>query len=170
MRSPSRHTVRARMAAALAASLAILVVLSGCGGDEPEASESTTPIETTAPATSDTSEPVESTSAEETTAEETTAEETTPVDDAVLVEVTVVGGQVTTTSDRLAVQVGQTVRITITSDVDDEVHVHGYNVEAELPAGQAVTVEVEIGPDPGPGLYEVETHETGLLLFQLEVR
>ena len=76
----------------------------------------------------------------------------------------------TATADRVLVEVGQTLRLTVTSDVADELHVHGYEIEAELPAGQAVTVDVPIGPTPGPGLYEVETHESGLLLFQLEVR
>lgn len=171
MSRPTLSSTRLRTGAVLAVAATTALALSGCGGDDPEPTAGTTsstqPAETTPaeetttpPATPDETEP----------AETTTAEETTVVDDAVVVEATIAGNEVTTTSDRVVVTVGQTLRITVTSDVDDELHVHGFDDEAALPAGQAVTIEIEVGTTPGPGLYEVETHDSGLLLFQVEVR
>ncbi len=55
----------------------------------------------------------------------------------------------------------------VTSDVDDEVHVHGFDVEKPLDAGQTTTIELTADQQ---GVFEVETHESELLLVQLEVR
>lgn len=86
-----------------------------------------------------------------------------------VVEVTasVRDGKVTPKPRRVQVPMGSTVRLQITSDVDDEVHVHGYEVEKELPAGQQA--DVQLVADQA-GLFEVETHESGIQLVQLEVR
>jgi hypothetical protein len=92
-----------------------------------------------------------------------------PVDPDAPVEVaiTVTEGRAEPQPGRVDARKGQSVRITVTSDVPDRVHVHGYDVGAELPAGQPATVEFVADRD---GMFEVETHETGLLLFQLLVR
>ena len=86
-----------------------------------------------------------------------------------VVEVTasVRDGKVTPKPRRVQVPMGSTVRLQITSDVDDEVHVHGFDVEEPLAAGRPTTIELQAGQ---PGLFEVETHETELELLQLEVR
>ena len=56
----------------------------------------------------------------------------------------------------------------MTSDVPDELHVHGFgDPEVELVAGRPATLELLADE---PGLYEVETHETDLLLTQILVR
>ena len=65
------------------------------------------------------------------------------------------------------VAVGDAVRVTVTSDVDAEVHVHGVDQTADLPTGRPTTLELSFAE---PGVYEVETHESGLLLLQLIVR
>jgi hypothetical protein len=36
--------------------------------------------------------------------------------------------------------------------------------------GQPTTLELTVDTTLGPGIYEVETHESELLLFQIEVR
>jgi plastocyanin len=84
-----------------------------------------------------------------------------------VVEVEIADGQVSTDDDRVEVRRGDTVRIVVTSDVDDEVHVHGVEQTATLVAGETATVEFTVEES---GLFEVETHEGDLLLFQLLVQ
>lgn len=97
----------------------------------------------------------------------TPASPSAPVDDAVEVVVSVRDGKVRPPTQRVKVEQGADVRLVLTSDIDDQVHVHGYDLEAELPAGRAVTLEFAADQ---AGLFEVETHESGLALVQLEVR
>lgn len=84
-----------------------------------------------------------------------------------VVEVEIAEGRVSTDDDRVEVRRGDTVRIVVTSDVDDEVHVHGVEQTAALVAGETATVEFTVDE---AGLFEVETHEGDLLLFQLLVQ
>jgi FtsP/CotA-like multicopper oxidase with cupredoxin domain len=91
-----------------------------------------------------------------------------PAAEGLHVTATVSAGTVQTASPRVEVERGATVRITVTSDVADEVHVHGFGDPVlELTPGTPATLEVAADTD---GLYEVETHDSGLLLFQLLVR
>ena len=83
-------------------------------------------------------------------------------------EITVTGGRVDPEPGRIEVSRGATVLLTVTSDVPDELHVHGFgDPEVELVAGRPATLELLADE---PGLYEVETHETDLLLTQILVR
>lgn len=86
------------------------------------------------------------------------------------ITLTIADGNVTPELGDVNVAPGQLITLTVTSDEDDEVHAHtgGQGVELELTAGQPGTVDI-MAPTV-PGAYEVETHESGLLLFQLVVR
>ncbi|MFD1938055.1 MULTISPECIES: hypothetical protein [Nonomuraea] len=81
-------------------------------------------------------------------------------------EITIAGGKVTPPSGWLEVKRGQTVTLTVTSDVADELHVHGYDLAKELlpgkPAGVSFVADMT-------GVFEVETHESKLVLIQLAV-
>jgi hypothetical protein len=81
--------------------------------------------------------------------------------------VTVAKKKVTPPTGRVEVRRGATVRITVTSDVADDLHVHGYDLRKPLPAGQPASIEFRADRT---GLFEVETHDTHLVLFQLVVR
>jgi hypothetical protein len=81
--------------------------------------------------------------------------------------VSVKDGKVSPKAHRVKVAEGSSVRILVSCDVDDEVHVHGYEIEREVSAGQSVTIEFTADQT---GVFEVETHESGLLLFQLQVQ
>ena len=81
--------------------------------------------------------------------------------------VSVNDGKVSPKAHRVKVAVGSAVRILVSSDVDDEVHVHGYDLESEISAGQSVTIDFTADQR---GVFEVETHESGLLLLQLQVQ
>lgn len=90
-----------------------------------------------------------------------------PEDEVVEISVSVRDGKVRPAPRRVEVGQGETVRLVVTSDVDDQIHVHGYEVEADLEAGRPTSVEFRADT---PGVFEVETHEDGLELVQLEVR
>jgi heme/copper-type cytochrome/quinol oxidase subunit 2 len=81
--------------------------------------------------------------------------------------VSVKDGKVSPKTHRVKVAAGSSVRILVSSDVDDEVHVHGYDIEREISAGQSVTIDFTADQT---GVFEVETHESGLLLLQLQVQ
>ncbi|MEU8268736.1 hypothetical protein AB0B89_16385 [Sphaerisporangium sp. NPDC049002] len=81
--------------------------------------------------------------------------------------VTIAGRTVTPPPGRVDVTKGQTVRITVTSDVADVAHVHGYDKAADLKPGTPAKIEFVADQS---GLFEVETHGTELQLCQLLVR
>jgi hypothetical protein len=90
----------------------------------------------------------------------------TPAGDVVEIKVTTTGGRVVPRPSVHKVAKGRTVRIIVISDVNDELHVHGYDLPAELTAGRPAVVEFTADQ---AGRFEVETHESGLQLFQLQV-
>lgn len=68
--------------------------------------------------------------------------------------------------DVVRVELGETVEVVVSSDVDDEIHVHGYDLFFELRAGvpNQLTFTADVS-----GIFEVETHDTHVHLFDLEV-
>ena len=86
--------------------------------------------------------------------------------EAQVVELTYAGGQVTSGAGRVTVAAGAPVRLEVTSDVDEEVHVHGYDLEVPVAAGSTATIEL-VGDLPG--VWEVELHDSGRLLCELEI-
>jgi heme/copper-type cytochrome/quinol oxidase subunit 2 len=153
---PARPRRRALELATVLAATAALA--TGCGGTAGEpAVVSTGPTES------------EQAVADE---EATTPAEPTPpaeeVDDgATVVDVTVSGGSVSTPQSRVDVEVGAPVRLLVTSDTDDELHVHGVDIEQPLVAGQPTVLDFV---PPEPGVYDVETHDSHLLLVQVAAR
>lgn len=83
------------------------------------------------------------------------------------ISVTVRDGQATGDTGRVEVPLGTSVTLSVTSDVADEIHLHGYDQEVRIPAGG--TGSVSFTADI-PGVFEVELHESGLALLQLQVR
>ena len=90
-----------------------------------------------------------------------------PVGPAVrVITVTVRGGRVSGEIGRVIVPLGTPVRLSVSSDVADEVHVHGYDREVEIPAGGTASVSFTANI---PGVFEVELHESKRQLLQLQV-
>ncbi|MCP3757539.1 cupredoxin domain-containing protein [Streptomyces sp. TBY4] len=83
------------------------------------------------------------------------------------VTVTVRDGKVSPAPGRVEVTRGERVALRVTSDRADTLHVHGFDKELALPAGQEATL---ILTADRTGLFEVETHGSGLVLTQLLVR
>ncbi|MCG5468141.1 hypothetical protein LADH09A_001999 [Micromonospora sp. LAH09] len=153
------RTPTGRTCAALAAALAALL-LAGCGQDDDPsvATPSAAPTSTAPPSAATAPTPVVS-------ATPSTAASTPAVDR--VITVTIAKRRIDPPTGRITVDRGELVRITVTSDVSDELHVHGYDLGARLPAGTPGSVEFRADRT---GLFEVETHETELVLFQLVVR
>ncbi|CCH19194.1 hypothetical protein [Micromonospora lupini] len=136
------------------------LLTAGCGHDDDPsvATPSTPPTSAAAPTTA-----AAPASADSPTAAATAS---TPAVDREIT-VTVTKRRINPPTGRVTVAKGQLVRITVTSDVVDELHVHGYDLGARLPAGTPGSVQFRAEKT---GLFEVETHETELVLFQLVVR
>jgi plastocyanin len=78
------------------------------------------------------------------------------------------GGAVVGGPQTFRAKPGDVVRLSVETDAADELHVHGgvdVTVKLEPEEVSSITFEVE-----DPGTYEVELHDTGALLGQVEVR
>jgi glucose/arabinose dehydrogenase len=147
--------VRAALVPALVA-----VLLTGCAAGQEQDDTAAAPAPASA---SPSAAPSESPSAAPSAAPTPTSRPTPSVR---TVEVAYAGGQVTGTSGREEVPVGEQVVLRISSDVAEEVHVHGYDLEGAIPAGGSVDIPVTATI---PGVFEVELHDSGKVLFQLRV-
>jgi len=97
---------------------------------------------------------------------ESPREPTEPEGKGVVVDITVAGDEITPNGLRIEAEVGEPVILTVQADRSGELHVHA-------------TPEQEIAFDPGttqheivieqPGVVEVEEHESGFVILQLQV-
>ncbi|WP_137990292.1 hypothetical protein [Streptomyces vilmorinianum] len=83
------------------------------------------------------------------------------------VEITVTGTSVQPPPSRVEVKKGERLTLRVTSDRADTLHVHGYDRELPLLPGRPASLTLTADRT---GLFEVETHESGLVLTQLVVR
>ena len=134
-----------RLVPALLAALA----LSGCGGDEPSVATSPVPSPTAI---------VESPKSVASGIASDSAQKT--------ISLTVAGGKVTGDTGRIAIPLGTRVRITVTSDVADEIHVHLYDLTQQVSVGQAASVEFVADK---PGVVQVELEKAKLPLTRLAI-
>lgn len=135
-----------------------LLAVAGCG-DDPEDDPTLNPT-TAAP-----------TATAPTTAAPTTAQPT-PTATAAVQTLTIVvkGGKATGDTGTVKVAKGVPFKVTVISDIADEVHVHSETREGfpkDVEAGGTVTVDAVI---KAPGKYEVELEHAKLKLATLEVR
>ncbi|MFJ6522272.1 hypothetical protein ACIQJ4_28935 [Streptomyces filamentosus] len=82
-------------------------------------------------------------------------------------DIRVTGSTVTPAPSRVELRKGERITLRVTADRADTVHVHGYDREAALVPGAPATLALTADRT---GLFEVETHESGLVLTQLVVR
>ncbi|MGH3716155.1 MAG: hypothetical protein ACRDT4_22230 [Micromonosporaceae bacterium] len=122
---------------------AALIGLTGCGS-EPKPAASPTP-----------------------SAESPASAAPSPTTAAATVIVIVAGGKVTAGGGRHEIKLGTKVVLEFTSDAADEVHVHGYDKEVALKPGVSARIEFTANI---PGVFEVELHESGLALCELQVQ
>jgi hypothetical protein len=142
--------LRSHAARACALAIAVAALGTACGGDdEPDAA------------------PAASTTTTTTTAGTVPASGTSTTEAIRTIEVGFAGGQVTGGVRRESVDLGQKVRIRVTSDVADELHVHTYDAIAAVTPGQPGEVEFTASI---PGRHEVELEDAGRQVLVIEVR
>jgi hypothetical protein len=84
-----------------------------------------------------------------------------------LIEVAVKDRKVIPPPGRVEIAKGQEVRLVVRSDTPDRVHVHGYDIEKMVSPGRDAVIEFTADRT---GVFDVETHQSKLLLTQLVVR
>ncbi|WP_020577253.1 cupredoxin domain-containing protein [Actinopolymorpha alba] len=164
-----RITAARRVARASAAALVLAGLtgglLAGCasGGEtDPAASPRNTTEQSASPTPSgDASTP--------STPSSTTPSSTpssTPTVRATVLDITIANGKVSPNAEQVKVKAGTTVRIQASGDAADEIHVHGYDKALAIKPGAASSLEFVADQT---GRFEIETHETGALVYQLIV-
>ncbi|MFF0557202.1 hypothetical protein [Streptomyces sp. NPDC004266] len=83
------------------------------------------------------------------------------------VTLTITGTTVQPPPSRIELKKGELLTLRVTGDRADTLHVHGYDRELPLSPGTTATLTLTVDRT---GLFEVETHESGLVLTQLVVR
>lgn len=139
--------------------LCLTLVATACGGsgdDEAEVGDALSSDRSTTRAADD--------STDATTA--APASSTSAPDAAQLIEVVAQGGKPVGGVQRARVKQGSEVLLRVTSDEDDEVHVHSYDLSLDLVAG--TPAELRFTADI-PGVFEVELHDAGKEILELEV-
>jgi len=149
----------------LAVAFLAAMALSGCGSDDAPAAGSNTPspVETASTAATPTGP-----SSTPSTQPSPSATPTTPASTAdVAVNVTIAGGKISAGGHTVVkAKRGQMVQINGVSDVAESLHVHGYDKTLELKPGKQASLEFKADTK---GIFEVETHESGKLVFKLQV-
>lgn len=148
MRTPLIRTPLARSLVLVATA----AVLTGCGGSDTTATDSESPAASSSAASPTGSAPTSPT------------EQAEPA--GTVVDITIEGGDVNPKGDRVEADLGAPVTLRISSDRAGELHVHS-------------TPEQEVSFDAGtttkkltfeqPGVVEVEDHESGTVIVQLQV-
>jgi hypothetical protein len=87
----------------------------------------------------------------------------------VTVAISIAGGEVDPAGKQVEATVGQTVVLVVDSDAAEELHVHSAPDDHEfaIEPGQNQTFRF---PVEQPGQFDIETHDTGVLVAQLVVR
>lgn len=75
-------------------------------------------------------------------------------------------GDVTPSAERVEVKVGTLVKITVTTDTEDELHVHGYDKKLTVVPSTARTLTFLADKT---GRFEIEFHKADKLIYQLVV-
>ncbi|SED70947.1 hypothetical protein [Streptomyces sp. TLI_105] len=83
------------------------------------------------------------------------------------VTLTITGTTVQPPPSRIELKKGELLTLRVTGDRADTLHVHGYDRELPLSPGTTATLTLTVDRT---GLFEVETHDSGLVLTQLVVR
>ena len=84
----------------------------------------------------------------------------------VTIEVTIVDNTISGVDQRVEVELGSIVELTITSDVDEEIHIHGYDEFVTLVAGEPAVLTFEASI---PGVFEAELEGRGQRVTEFEV-
>lgn len=137
-----------------------LMVLTGCAGADTDAEPSDTASTSAAP-----SPDGDSASSPPAGASTAPAEPAEPA--AREVKVTVSGGEVTPNGKRVDLKVNEPLVLRVTSDRAGELHAHSRPEQTLAYSKGTSTLRLKV---ENPGVVDVEDHETGIVVLQLEVR
>ena len=155
---------------AVAAVIVLFFLLRPSDDDEAATTTAaaTTAEATTAPAeTTTVTETLTETAPGVTVTEEQPAETTPAEPDVQSFSARIEGGTVVGGIQRWQVAQGDDVRIVVRSDVDDEIHLHGYDIEKAVGPGRPAIFAFGATI---PGRFELESHEAGGQIAQLDVQ
>lgn len=91
-----------------------------------------------------------------------------PADDALVIDVTIEGGEISPAGEQVDAAVGQPIELRVDSDTAEELHVHStpeHTFQVAPKDGQVFEFSVE-----RPGQVEIEAHESGTLVAELVVQ
>jgi hypothetical protein len=130
--------------------MSVTLALAACSGEDTTAAD-----ETLAPSASSSA-----------TATEESSPAAEPTADGTVIEITLQDDNVDPNGERVQVPLGEPVTLDITADREGELHVHSTpEHEVEFQHGDT---EVELTFDQ-PGVIDVEDHESGKVIVQLQV-
>lgn len=92
--------------------------------------------------------------------------ETVAVSDTQSIDITFSGGRVTPAGERVEIAAGQNVDLVVRADEPGKIHVHSDPEQQLEYATGTTTLKMTIDR---PGIVEVESHDLGQLIVQLEV-
>ncbi|MGH9118021.1 MAG: hypothetical protein ACRD0A_09150 [Acidimicrobiales bacterium] len=169
----AQHAALRRML--IAAALAGVLAVAGCGGGSEEDETGGVPESGTVPSTT-TTEPTATSGATSTTTDTTEPATSLPAGVEALITIDVQGDNVSvsavvsgnnpTFERTVQVGVNTPVRIQVTADRPEEAHLHGYDLTADLEPGVPAVIDFVAST---PGLFLIELEDSHLLLAQLEV-
>jgi hypothetical protein len=138
---------------------ALALAACGCGGGEGAG-------DTTATVTTEATGTTERTETTETAPPTTTETEAPPTAAPFTIAIVVEGGQPRGGIARPSVNVGRRVRLSVRSDVAEEIHLHGYDIAQDVAAGGTAVIAFVADV---PGRFEVELEHSGVQLAELTV-
>ncbi len=136
------------------------MALTGCTSP-PEGAATPAPTPEVTSAT-----PSSTPSASATTSPTTPSTPSAPADQ-VTIDITIANGKVSPNGDKINVEVGQKIVLTVTSDEAEEIHAHTADYALEVPAGKKVTGSLTL---TSPGSYVVEAHHLEKTIVILNAR
>lgn len=137
------------------------LLLTACGAEEttPSAVESATPTASSSPAATESA-------GASSTPKTKPSKKSTPEPSGVVVEISISGDEVTPNGERVLADLGEPVVLSIRSDRPGELHVHS-TPEQEVAFGSGRSKH-ELRFEQ-PGVIEVEDHDSGRVIVQLQV-
>lgn len=147
---------RSRGLAALFLTITVSLGMSGCGSD-------TDPVVADDP----TSSPSPTGSATQSPSGNAKSPSKSPTEEGQVIDITITGDSVAPNGERVEATVGEEIILRVAAEQPGELHVHATpEVELPYPAG---TTDLPLTIEQ-PGVVEVESHDLGLVVIQLEVR
>ena len=151
---------------ALAVLVVGFVVASPSGGDDRPAAEPSAQGEPV-PAEEAATEDPAGEEADDASGEANTQDYAAPSPPRQTAVIRVRGGRVAGGVQRVQVQRGEQVRLTVTSDVPEEVHLHGYDLARPVGPGRPARLRFTADAE---GVFELELHGSGTPIAELEVQ